>query len=82
MAEVTTYTLKVKLKNSEREYLSCAAHFTHHSKKDHFFFTRYLGLPPLYEAPPDLYITPSQIFQNKRESRHRSVRVGWILKTF
>lgn len=80
MEEVTTNTFKVNLQSSEKEYPSSLAHFTHHSEKDHFFLTRYLGLPPLYEAPPDLYITPG--FQNKSQARRRSDRVGWFSDTF
>lgn len=64
------------------EDFSGLAYFTHHPKKDHFFFASYLGLPPLYEAPPDLYMTSGQNFQNKREAGHRKVYVGWFLKTF
>lgn len=80
MEQVTTNTFKVKLQSSEREYSTSLSHFTHHSEEDHFFLTRYLGLPPLCEAPPDLYITAG--FQNKREARHRSDGVCWFLETF
>lgn len=78
MGEVSTYPLKIKGKISVREDLSTLARFPHHSEKDHFFLTSYLGLPPLNEAPPDLHGTSSQNFENKREAGHRKEHVGWF----
>lgn len=82
MGEVSTYPFRIKGKSSLGEDLSILAQFPHHSEKDHFFLTSYLGLPPLYEPPPDLQTTTGQNFENKREAGHRKDHVGWFLKTF
>lgn len=57
MGEVSTYPFRIKGKSSVEGDLSTLAQFPHHSQKDHFFLASYLGLPPLYEAPPDLHRT-------------------------